>query len=62
MNEAWMVTYYNSVDAEFGYDPGTQLVAGNLTKAVAKAIARFKNRTTPDFIWYSAEPEPERWA
>jgi hypothetical protein len=61
MNEAWMVTYYNAADAGFGYDPGPQMVAGNLTREAAKSYARHLNKTALYFEVYSAEPEPERW-
>ena len=61
MNEAWMVRCYNELDDGFGYGCGAILIYGNLTKAVAKSIARYKNRTTPDFVFYTAEPEPERY-
>ena len=61
MNEAWMVGFYNELDADFGYDCGPQILEGNLTKAAAKSIARHLNKTTPDFVFYFAEPEPERW-
>ena len=61
MNEAWMVVCYNELDAAFGYDPGAQVIDTNLTKAAAKAIARHKNKVTPDFVSYFAEPEPERY-
>ncbi len=61
MNEAWMVTCYNALDAGFGYDSGPFTVEGNCTKAFAKAYARHMNRTTPDFVTYTAEPESERY-
>lgn len=63
MNEAWMVRCYNELDAGFGYDCGPILVYGNLTKAVAKSIGRYFNKKVRnlDFVWYCAEPEPERW-
>lgn len=60
-NEAWMVTCYNELDAAFGYDPGPVMVHGNCTKAFAKSYARHMNKVSPDFIMYSAEPEPERY-
>ncbi|MBR0482415.1 MAG: hypothetical protein IJJ48_08085 [Firmicutes bacterium] len=61
MDEAWMVRFYNELDADFGYDCGAQTLMFNLTKAAAKSIARHLNKTTPDFVFYFAEPEPERW-
>lgn len=61
MNEAWMVRCYNELDADFGYDPGVITVESNLTKAAAKSIARHYEKTTPDFVHYWAEGEPERW-
>lgn len=62
MNEAWMVRFYNELDADFGCDYyGARTVMFNLTKAAAKSIARHLNKTTPDFVFYFAEPEPERW-
>jgi hypothetical protein len=61
MNEAWMVSFYNEADAGFGYDPGPQVLEANLTKAFAKSYARHLNKTTPAFVFYYAEPEPERW-
>lgn len=63
MNEAWMVRCYNELDAGFGYDCGAFLVYGNLTKAAAKSIAKHLNKKVKDldFVWYYAEPEPDRY-
>ncbi len=60
-SEYWMIWYYNELDADFGYDPGSQPYMIGLDKATAKAIARHKNRTAPDFIMYEATEEPERY-
>lgn len=59
-NLAWMVMFINFIDSDFGYHYGPVLLEGNLTKAVAKSIARHMNKVTPDFVCYYAEPEPER--
>lgn len=61
ITEPWMVRFYNELDAEFGYDCGTQTYMLGLEPAVAKSIARHKNKTTPDFICYFAEEEPQRF-
>lgn len=56
---AYMVRYYNEVDAEFGYDPGVQTLHFDLERSVAKSIARHYDKNTPDFIRYWAESKPE---
>ena len=61
MGEYWLVRFYNMLDADFGYDCGAQVYMFGLEPAVAKSIARHKNRTTSDFIYYYAEEEPIRW-
>ena len=61
MGEYWMVRFYNMLDADFGFDPGAGTYMHGLEPAVAKSIARHKNRTTPDFIFYYAEEEPRRF-
>ena len=57
MTEPWMVRFYNESDA----DCRTQTYMLGLEPAVAKSIARHKNKTTPDFISYFAEEEPQRF-
>lgn len=61
MTEPWMVRFVNELDADFGYDCGPSTLVCGLDKAVAKSIARHKNKTTPDFVFYFAEEEPQRW-
>lgn len=56
--EHWAIYYYNELDAEFGYDAGTQVYKNGLEKAVAKSICRHLNKTTPDFIEYYAQEDP----
>lgn len=60
-SEPWMILFYNELDAEFGCDTGAKTYMIGLDPAVAKSIARHKNKTTPDFIIYFAEEEPQRW-
>lgn len=60
MSEYWMVLFYNELDADFGYECGAAVYMHGLEPAVAKAIARHKNKTTPDFITYYAEEQPQR--
>lgn len=51
----WLVTVYNELDADFGYDCGPSVKYTDISKSVAKSIERHLNRLSPDFIWYSAE-------
>lgn len=60
VSEYWMVRFYNELDGDFGYDPGPQTYMLGLEPAVAKSIARHKNKSTPSFIFYFAEEEPRR--
>ena len=60
ISEYWMVLFYNELDAGFGHDCGAKVYMNGLEPAVAKAIARNKNKNTPDFIYYYAEEEPQR--
>lgn len=60
MSEIYMVTYYNALDAEFGYDCGPRTIFSNLTRAVAKSIARHMNKVSPEFMSYCVESEPDR--
>ena len=60
MNEAYMVTCYNTLDAGFGYDCGPRTIFSNLTLAVAKSIARHMNKVSPEFMSYGVECEPDR--
>ena len=55
MNDTYVVTCYNSLDAEFGYDCGPMTIFTNLPKAVAKSIARHMNKVMPAFVSYMAE-------
>ena len=61
VTECWMVTYYNELDAEFGYDPGPGTLFYGLDKAEAKSIARGLNKKAPCFMHYYAEEEPKRY-
>ena len=61
MTEPWIVRFYNELDADFGCDPRAGTYMLGLEPAVAKSIARHKNKTTPAFIFYYAEEEPRRW-
>lgn len=60
-HEYWMVRFYNELDAVFGCDPGAGTYMLGLEAAVAKSIARHKNKVTPSFIYYYAEEEPQRF-
>ena len=60
MNDTYVVTCYNSLDAEFGYDCGPMTIFTNLPKAVAKSIARHMNNVMPAFLSYMAEPLARR--
>lgn len=60
MSEYWMIWFYNELDADFGYDCGAKPYMIGLEPAVAKSIARAKNKRTPDFIYYYAQEEPQR--
>lgn len=61
MTEPWYITFYNELDADFGYDCGAQTYMTGLEPAVAKSIARHLNKVTPDFISYYAQEEPRRY-
>lgn len=61
MSEAYMVTCYNTLDAEFGYGCGPRTIFSNLTLAVAKSIARHMNKVSPEFMSYGVECEPDRY-
>lgn len=54
LTEDYNVEFYNSLDADFGMDPGAGIYKSGLDKATAKSIARNKNKNTPDFISYNA--------
>lgn len=59
MMKRWTVSYYNQVDAEFGFDCGDVIYMVVEDRAVAKSIARHMNKTAPDFISYFADEETE---
>ena len=61
ITDYWMVSCYNELDAEFGYDPGASTYAFGLEPAVAKSIAKHLNKLSPDFIHYEAHEEPRRY-
>ena len=61
ITEPWYITFYNELDAEFGYDCGEQTYMLGLEPAVAKSIARHLNKITPDFVSYYAQEEPTRY-
>lgn len=59
-NGSWCIWYYNEADAEFGHDPGPQIVEDNLTQEYAEARAEELNATCQPFEQYWAERERER--
>lgn len=61
MNETYMVTCYNALDAGFGYNCGPRTIFSGLTLTVAKSIARHMNKVSPEFMSYGVEYEPDRY-
>lgn len=60
-NASYCILCYNELDAEFGYDPGPQVVEDNLTQEYAEARAEELNASSEPFIQYWAEREFERY-
>lgn len=61
MSETYVVTCYNALDAEFGYNCGPRTIFSGLTLTVAKSIARHMNKVSPEFMSYGVECEPNRY-
>ena len=61
MSETYVVTCYNTLDAEFGYNCGPRTIFSGLTLTVAKFIARHMNKVSPEFMSYDVECEPNRY-
>lgn len=60
VTEPWAVTYYSFIDTAFGYDAGVQVLMRGLEPAVAKSIARHKNKTGEKYgVAYYAEEESQ---
>lgn len=60
-NGSYCILCYNELDADFGYDPGPQIVEDNLTQEYAEARAEELNASSEPFIQYWAERERERY-
>ena len=60
-NGSYCIWCYNELDADFGYDPGPQIVEDNLTQEYAEARAEELNVSSEPFIQYWAERERERY-
>lgn len=58
---SYCIWCYNELDADFGYDPGPQIVEDNLTQEYAEARAEELNASSEPFIQYWAERERERY-
>lgn len=60
-NGSYCIMCYNEIDADFGHDPGPQIVEDNLTQEYAEARAEELNASAEPFVQYWAERERERY-